>query len=170
MKPILKRTITIAVIILIIASLVFLGIHFKKINLEKWKPKPLVEQIPYEEELEVLEYEDAEFYDSTNEFMRAEIKIKVRFPSRFEPADRLPSEYKRGQKKAYTTAEINVIDIPSLEMLGKMKQALVQRKYLKLAKNKEIQVNLKESQIDGKKVKAIEKIFLKPESYYFVQY
>jgi hypothetical protein len=62
------------------------------------------------------------------------------------------------------------LEIPSLEMLGKMKDALSQRNHLKLDKDKDVQATFKESQIGKKRVKSIEKILVKPESYYFVQY
>jgi hypothetical protein len=159
------------IVILIIGAAAFavLGFYSNKININRWKPKPLIEQIPFEEALEVLGSEQAEFYTSANEFMRAEIKIKVKFPSHIEPADRLPSEYRSGQKKAYSTLEIVVTDIPSAELLAKMKEALSQRKYLKLAKNQDMQVVFKETRIDHKKIKSIERISLKPENYYFVE-
>jgi hypothetical protein len=166
----MKKLSRIVILIIGAAAFALLGFYSHKINIDKWKPKALIEQIPYEEAMEVLGFEEAEFYTSANEFMRAEIKIKVKFPSHIEPADRLPSEYKSGQKRAYSTAEIVVTDIPSAEMLTKMKEALSQRKYLKLAKSQEMQVVFKETRIDHKKVKSIEKISIKPESYYFVQY
>jgi hypothetical protein len=165
----MKKLSRIVFLIIGAAAFALLGFYSHKININKWKPKPLIEQIPFEETLEVVGSEEAEFYTSANEFMRAEIKIKVKFPSLIEPADRLPSEYKSGQKIASSTAEILVTDIPSSEMLTKMKEALSQRKYLKLAKNQEMQVVFKETRIDHKKVKSIEKISLKPESYYFVE-
>jgi hypothetical protein len=166
----MKKLSRIVILIIGAAAFTLLGFYSHKINLDRWKPKPLIEQIPFEEVLEVLGFEEEEFYTSTNEFMRAEIKIKVKFPSHIEPADRLPSEYKNGQKKAYTTAEILVTDVPSAEMLTKMKEALSQRKYLKIAKDQEMKVVFKETRIDHKKVKSIERISLKPGSYYFVQF
>jgi hypothetical protein len=51
-----------------------------------------------------------------------------------------------------------------------MKEALAVGNYIKLIENKEIQAFLYETKINNKKVKRIEKIFLKSDSYFFVKY
>jgi hypothetical protein len=63
-----------------------------------------------------------------------------------------------------------VKEIPSKEALEKMMEALADSKYLELIEDKEIQAFLYEAKLNNKKVKRIEKIFLKPESYFFVKY
>lgn len=170
MKPLLKKFFRILLIILVAAAFAVLGFYFNKFNLDKLKPTTLVEQIPFGEVLEVTGFEDAEFYDSTNEFIGAEIRIKVKFASHIEPIDRLPSEYKRGLKKAYSNVEILVKEIPSKEVLEKMIEALADSKFLKLIENKEVQASFVETKIDNKKLKSIEIVFVNPESYYFVKY
>jgi len=171
MKSFFKKLIVALILIVIIAAaVVVLGLYFNKINLNMWKSTPLVEKIPYGQNLEVIEFKEAEFYDSTNEFIGAEIRIKVKFASQIEPKNKLPSEYKRGLKKAYSNVDIYVKDIISLEMLEKMKEALAESRYLKLIEGKEVRAEFYETKINNKKVKSIEKLFVMPDSYYFVKY
>jgi hypothetical protein len=66
--------------------------------------------------------------------------------------------------------DIYVKEIPNQEALEKMKEALAVGNYIKLIEDKEIQAFLYETKINNKKVKRIEKIFLKPDSYFFVKY
>jgi len=168
MKPFLKKLMGIIFIIIIVAAF-GVGYFFNKFNLDKWKPTKLVEQIPYDEVLEITEFEETEFYDSVNKFIKAEMIVKVRFVSHIEPIEKLPSEYKDELKKAYSNIEICVKEIPSLEVLEKMKEALADSKYLRLIEGKEIQSFFIETKINNKRVKRIEKIFMKPDSYYFVK-
>ena len=170
MKSFGKKLITTIFIILLAAALFLLGFYLDKFDIVKWKPVTLVEQIPYGEVLEITEFEEIEFYDSMNKFIGAEINIRVKFASHIEPIEKLPSEYKNELKKAYSDVDIYVKEIPSLEGLEKMKVALADSKYLKLIEDKEIQAFFVETRINNKKIKRIEKIFLNPESYYFVKY
>lgn len=170
MKPIMKKMFKVIFIIIFAAALVVLGFFVSKFNLDKWRPAKLVEQIPFGEVIEVTGYEDAEFYDSKNEFIGAEMKIRVEFVSKIEPAAKLPAEYKEGIRKAYSKIDIVVKDIPSKENLEKMKLALDEIKYLKLIETEDITAEYVERKIDGKKVKSLAKIFARPENYYFVKY
>ena len=170
MKPIMKKLFNVIFIIIFAAALVVLGFFVSKFNLDKWRPAKLVEQIPFGEVIEVTGYEDAEFYDSKNEFIGAEMKIRVEFVSKIEPAAKLPAEYKQGIRKAYSKIDIVVKDIPSKENLEKMKLALDEIKYLKLIETEDITAEYVERKIDGKKVKSLAKIFARPENYYFVKY
>lgn len=170
MKPFLKKFFRIIFIIIIAAGFALLGFYFNKFGWDMLRPTSLVEQVPFGEVLEVLEFKEAEFYDSTNEFIGAELRIKVKYASHIEPAEKLPSEYKRGLKKAYSNVVVYVKEIPSEEVLQKMIEALKESSYLKLIENKDVQVSFVETRINNKKVKSIEKIFVKPESYYFIKY
>ena len=163
----LSRTI----FVMIIATVLFLIVFYlDKFDIVKLRPITLVEQIPYEEVIEIEVFEETEFYDSMNKFIGAEIVIRVKFAAHIEPADRLPLEYKDELKRAYSNVDIYVKEIPSKEVLDKMMEALAGSKYLELIKDKEIQAFLYETKLNNKKVKRIEKIFLKPESYFFVKY
>jgi hypothetical protein len=163
----LSRTI----FVMIIATVLFLIVFYlDKFDIVKLRPITLVEQIPYEEVIEIEVFEETEFYDSMNKFIGAEIVIRVRFAAHIEPADRLPLEYKDELKRAYSNVDIYVKEILSKEVLDKMMEALADSKYLELIKDKEIQAFLYETKLNNKKVKRIEKIFLKPESYFFVKY
>jgi len=170
MKPFTKKLFKAVFIIIFAAALIVLGFLASKFNLDKWRPAKLVEQIPFGEVIEVTGYEDAEFYDSENEFIGAEVKIRVEFVSRIEPAAKLPAEYKQGIRKAYSKIDIVVKDIPSKEGLEKMKLALDEIKYLKLVETVDITAEYVERKIDGKRVKSLAKIFARPENYYFVKY
>lgn len=163
----LSRTI----FVMIIATVLFLIVFYlDKFDIVKLRPITLVEQIPYEEVIEIEVFEETEFYDSMNKFIGAEIVIRVRFAAHIEPADRLPLAYKDELKRAYSNVDIYVKEILSKEVLDKMMEALADSKYLELIKDKEIQAFLYETKLNNKKVKRIEKIFLKPESYFFVKY
>jgi hypothetical protein len=166
----MKSFFKIIFIVIFAAALVVLGFFASKFNLDKWRPAKLVEQIPFGEIIEVAGYEDAEFYDSKNEFIGAEMKIRVQFVSRIEPVAKLPAEYKQGIRKAYSKIDIVVKDIPSKEDLEKMKLALDEIKYLKLIETVDITAEYVERKIDGKRVKSLSKIFARPENYYFVKY
>lgn len=170
MKPLMKSLFKAAFIILFAAALIILGFFASKFNLDKWRPAKLVEQIPFGEVIEVTGYEDAEFYDSKNEFIGAEMKIRVEFVSRIEPAAKLPAEYRQGIRKAYSKIEIVIKDIKSQEDLEKMKKALDEIKYLKLIETADITAEYVERKIDGKKVKSLAKIFARPENYLFVKF
>ncbi len=170
MKPLMKSLFKAAFIILFAAALIILGFFASKFNLDKWRPAKLVEQIPFGEVIEVTGYEDAEFYDSKNEFIGAEMKIRVEFVSRIEPAAKLPAEYRQGIRKAYSKIEIVIKDIKSQEDLEKMKKALDEIKYLKLIETADITAEYVERKIDGKKVKSLSKIFARPENYLFVKF
>jgi hypothetical protein len=170
MKPFLKRFFKTIFIIIFAAALIVLGFFINKFDLDKLKPIKLVEQIPFGQVVEVTGYEDAEFYDSKNEFIGAEIRIRVEFESRIEPAAKLPVEYKQGVRKAYSDIDIYVKDIESKEQLEKMKQALEEIKYLKLIEGEGVQADYVEKKIDGKKIKSLAKLYLKPDNYYFVKY
>jgi head-tail adaptor len=170
MKPFLKRFFKTIFIIIFAAALIVLGFFINKFDLDKLKPIKLVEQIPFGQVVEVTGYEDAEFYDSKNEFIGAEIRIRVEFESRIEPAVKLPVEYKQGVRKAYSDIDIYVKDIESKEQLEKMKQALEEIKYLKLIEGEGVQADYVEKKIDGKKIKSLAKLYLKPDNYYFVKY
>ncbi len=159
------------IFVIIIATVLFLVVFYlDKFDIVRLKPITLVEQIPYEEVIEIKEFEETEFYDSMNKFIGAEIVIRVRFSAHIEPAERLPLEYKDELKKAYSDVDIYVKEIPNKEALEKMMEALADSKYLELIEDKEIQAFLYETKLNNKKVKRIEKIFLKPESYFFVKY
>ena len=160
-----------SIFILIIATALFLVVFYlDKFDIVRLRPVTLVEQIPYGEVLEIEQFEETEFYDSMNQFIGADIVIRVRFAAHIEPLERLPLEYRDELKKAYSNPDIHVKEIPSKEALEKMMEALADSKYLELVEDKEIQAFLYETKIDNKKVKRIEKIFLKPESYFFVKY
>ncbi len=166
----MKSIFKIIFIIIFAGALVVLGFFASKFNLDKWRPAKLVEKIPFDEIIEVTGYEDAEFYDSKNEFIGAEMKIRVEFVSIIEPAAKLPAEYKQGIRKAYSRPEIVVKDIPTLEDLEKMKKALDEIKYLKLIETADITAEYVERRIDGKKVKSLSKIFARPDNYLFVKF
>lgn len=170
MTPFMKSIFKIIFIIIFAGALVVLGFFASKFNLDKWRPAKLVEKIPFDEIIEVTGYEDAEFYDSKNEFIGAEMKIRVEFVSIIEPAAKLPAEYKQGIRKAYSRPEIVVKDIPTLEDLEKMKKALDEIKYLKLIETADITAEYVERRIDGKKVKSLSKIFARPDNYLFVKF
>lgn len=170
MKPFMEKLFKVIFIIIFAAALIVLGFFVSKFDLDKWRPAKLVEQIPFGEVIEVTGYEDAEFYDSKNEFIGAEMKIRVEFVSKIEPAAKLPAEYREGIRKAYSKIDIVVKDIPSKENLEKMKLALDEIKYLKLIETEDITAEYVERKIDGKKVKSLAKIFARPENYYFVKY
>jgi hypothetical protein len=160
-----------SIFILIIATALFLLVFYlDKFDIVRLRPVTLVEQIPYGEVLEIEEFEETEFYDSMNQFIGADIVIRVRFAAHIEPVERLPLEYKDELKKAYSNIDIYVKEIPSQEALEKMKEALAVGNYIKLIEDKEIQAFLYETKLNNKKVKRIEKIFLKPDSYFFVKY
>jgi hypothetical protein len=163
----LMRTIYLIIVAVVVFLIVF---YLDKFDIVKLRPVTLVEQIPYGRVLEIENSEQTEFYDSMNKFIGAEIVIRVRFAARIEPVERLPVEYKDELKRAYSNVDLYVKDIPSKEALDKMMVALANSKYLELIENKEIQAFLYETKINNKKVKRIEKMFLKPESYYFVKY
>jgi len=157
--------------IIILATAIFLVVFYlDKFDIVRLRAVTLVEQIPYGEVLEIEEFEETEFYDSMNQFIGADIVIRVRFAARIEPVERLPLEYKDELKKAYSNIDIYVKEIPNQEALEKMKEALAVGNYIKLIEDKEIQAFLYETKINNKKVKRIEKIFLKPDSYFFVKY
>jgi hypothetical protein len=170
MKPFMKKFFKAFIILVVIAALATAVIYFDLYKLDWISPTLLVEQIPYEEVFEIKGFEDAEFYDSTNEFIGAEIRIDVRFLSHISPPEKLPEEYKKGEKKEYSNVNIYVKDVPSLKALEKMREALQSSKYLKLIKNKEIRTTFRESKLGNKKVKRIEEIFVKSDGYYFVKY
>lgn len=170
MKSSLKRFFRTIIIIIFAAALFLLGLYFNKLDLNRWKPRPLIEQIPFEDVIEVTGFEEAEFYDSKNEFIGAEIQMNVKFQARIEPVSKLPREYKEGQKKTYSHIDLYVKKIPSKEVLEKMKEALAESMYLKLIESEDVQVTYVTLKIDGKRVKRIEKIELKPDSYYFVKF
>jgi len=65
--------------------------------------------------------------------------------------------------------DIYVKEIPNKEVLDKMKEALESSQYLKLIESEEVQASFVETKIDNKKVKSIEKIFVRPEDYYFIK-
>ncbi len=170
MKPFMKKFLKAFIILLVISALAFAVVYFDLYKLDWISPTLLVEQISYEEVFEITGFEDAEFYDSTNEFMGAEIRIDVRFLSHISPPEKLPEEYKKGEKKEYSNVNIYVKNVPSLTALEKMREALQSSKYLKLIKNKEIRTTFRESKLGNKKVKRIEEIFVKSDGYYFVKY
>ncbi len=170
MKPFMKKVFKAVFVIIFAVALIVLGFFVSKFNLDKWRPAKLVEQIPFGEIIEVTGYEDAEFYDSKNEFIGAEMRIWVEFVSKIEPKAKLPAEYKQGIRKAYSKIEIVVKDIPSKEFLEKMKLALDEIKYLKLVETADITAEYVERKIDGKKVKSLAKIFARPENYLFVKF
>lgn len=169
MKPFLKKLLSIFIIVFIAVAFAVLGFYFNKYGLDFLNRTKLVEHIPFGEVIEITGFEEKEFYNSKNEFIGAEIRIKVRFASKLEPAEKLPSEYKLGIKKAYSNVVIIVKEIPSKELLDKMKEALEGSEFLKLIDSAEVQVNYIETKIDKKRVKSIEEIFVKPESYYFIK-
>jgi len=170
MKPFMKRFFKTVFIIIFAVALIVVGFFINKFDLDKLRPAKLVEQIPYGQVVEVSAYEDAEFYDSKNEFIGAEIRIRVEFESKIEPAAKLPAEYKQGMRKAYSEIDLYVKDIESKEQLEKMKQALEELGYIKLIESEGIQADYVERKIDGKKIKSLEKLYLKPDNYYFVKY
>lgn len=170
MKPFMKRFFKTIFIIIFAVALIVVGFFLNKFDLDKLRPAKLVEQIPYGQVIEVSAYEDAEFYDSKNEFIGAEIRIRVEFESKIEPAAKLPTEYRQGMRKAYSEIDLYVKDIESKEQLEKMKQALEEIRYIKLIESEGIQADYVEKKIDGKKIKSLEKIYLKPDNYYFVKY
>ena len=170
MKPFMKKLFKFIFIIVFAAALIILGIFVNKFNLDSWRPAKLIEQIPFGEIIEVTGYEDAEFYDSKNEFIGAEVRIRVEFESRIEPVAKLPAEYRQGIRKAYSEIDIYVKDIPTKEFLENMKLALEEIKYLKLIESEGIDVEYVQTKIDGKKVKKLEKIFVRPDNYYFVKF
>jgi len=170
MKSFGKKLIKTIFIIILATALFLLVFYLDKFDIVRLRPVTLVEQIPYGETIEIEEFEETEFYDSMNKFIGADIVIRVRFAAHIEPVERLPLEYKDELKKAYSNVDIYVKEIPSKEALEKMMEALADSKYLELIENKEIQAFLYETKINNKKVKRIEKIFLKPESYFFVKY
>jgi hypothetical protein len=160
-----------SIYVIILAVVLFLVLFYlDKFNIVRLSPVTLVEQIPYGEVIEIEEFEETEYYDSMNKFIGADIVIRVRFTAHIEPVERLPLEYKDELKKAYSNVDIYVKEIPNKEALEKMMEALADSKYLELVEDKEIQAFLYETKINNKKVKRIEKIFLKPESYFFVKY
>ncbi|NIM57374.1 MAG: hypothetical protein GTO16_00310 [Candidatus Aminicenantes bacterium] len=170
MKSFGKKLMT-SIYLIILAVVVFLVLFYlDKFNIVRLRPVTLVEQIPYGQVIEIEAFEETEFYDSMNQFIRAEIIIRVRFAAHIEPVQRLPLEYRDELKKAYSNVDIHVKEIPSKEALEKMLEALADSKYLELVGDSEIQAFLYETKIDNRKVKRIEKIFLKPESYFFVKY
>ncbi len=166
----MKKVFKAVFVIIFAVALIVLGFFVSKFNLDKWRPAKLVEQIPFGEIIEVSRYEDAEFYDSKNEFIGAEMRIWVEFVSKIEPKAKLPAEYKQGIRKAYSKIEIVVKDIPSKEFLEKMKLALDEIKYLKLVETADITAEYVDRRIDGKKVKSLAKIFARPENYLFVKF
>jgi len=166
----MKRFFKTVFIIIFAVALIVVGFFINKFDLDKLRPAKLVEQIPYGQVVEVSAYEDAEFYDSKNEFIGAEIRIRVEFESKIEPAAKLPAEYKQGMRKAYSEIDLYVKDIESKEQLEKMKQALEELGYIKLIESEGIQADYVERKIDGKKIKSLEKLYLKPDNYYFVKY
>ena len=170
MKPFMKRFFRTIFIIIFVIALIVVGFFLNKFDLDKLRPAKLVEQIPYGQVIEISAYEDAEFYDSKNEFIGAEIRIRVEFESKIEPVAKLPNEYRQGMKKAYSEIDLYVKDIESKEQLEKMKQALEEIRYIKLIESEGIQADYVEKKIDGKKIKSLEKINLKPDNYYFVKY
>lgn len=170
MKSFGKKLMTTIYVIIVAVVLFLVLFYLDKFNIVRLRPVTLVEQIPYGEVIEIEAFEETEFYDSMNQFIRAEIVIRVRFAAHIEPVERLPLEYKDELKKAYSNPDIYVKEIPSKEALEKMMEALADSKYLELIEDKEIQAFLYETKINNKKVKRIEKIFLKPESYFFVKY
>ncbi len=157
-------------IIILAAAAFVLGFLVSKADMSKWKPSPLVEAIPYGEVIEMTSFAEAEFYDSKNEFMGAEIQVNIKYPARLEPASKLPAEYKEGMKKLYSSCVLHVKEIPSKEVLEKMKQALSESRHLKLVEGEGVRVSYVEDKIEGRKAKRIVKIELKPENYYFVKY
>ncbi|NQT80932.1 MAG: hypothetical protein HQ555_11150 [Candidatus Aminicenantes bacterium] len=169
MKPFLKKLLSILLIVFIAVAFAVAGFYFNKYGLDFLKRTKLVEQIPFGEVIEITGFEEKEFYNSKNEFIGAEIRIKVRFASKLEPVEKLPSEYKRGIEKAYSNVVIIVKEIPSKELLDKMKEALEGSEFLKLIDSAEVQVSYIETKINKKRVKSIEEIFVKPESYYFIK-
>ena len=159
------------IFILILATVIFLTVYYlDKFNIIRLRSVTLVEQVPYGEVLEIEEFEETEFYDSMNKFIGADIVIRVRFAARIEPVERLPLEYRDELKKAYSNIDVYVKEIPSQEALEQMMEALATGNFIKLIEDKEIQAFLYETKLDNKKVKRIEKIFLKPDSYIFVKY
>jgi hypothetical protein len=170
MKSFGKKLMTTIYVIILAVVLFLLAFYLDKFDIVKLRPVTLVEQIPYGEVIEIEEFDKTEFYDSMNKFIGADIVLRVRFAARIEPVERLPLEYKDELKKAYSNVDIYVKEIPSKEALEKMMEALADSKYLKLIEDKDIQAFLYETKINNKKVKRIEKIFLKPESYFFVKY
>jgi hypothetical protein len=132
MKSFAKK-LTRTIFVIIIATVLFLIVFYlDKFDIVRLSPITLVEQIPYEEVIEIEEFEETEFYDSMNKFIGAEIVIRVRFPAHIEPAERLPLEYKDQLKRAYSNVDIYVKEIPSKEALEKMMEALADSKYLEL--------------------------------------
>ncbi|NIO49616.1 MAG: hypothetical protein GTN73_09320 [Candidatus Aminicenantes bacterium] len=170
MKSFGKKLMTTIFVIILVIVLFLLVFYLDKFDIIRLRPVTLVEQIPYGEVIEIGEFEETEFYDSMNKFIGADIVIRVRFAAHIEPAERLPTEYKNELKKAYSNVDIYVKEIPSKEALEKMMEALADSKYLKFIEDKEIQAFLYETKINNKKVKRIEKIFLTPDSYFFVKY
>jgi hypothetical protein len=170
MKPFVKKFLKFIFIIVFAVALVIVGIFVNKFNLDKWRPAKLIEQIPFGEIIEVTSYEDAEFYDSKNEFIGAEVRIRVEFESRIEPAAKLPAEYKQGLRKAYSEIDIYVKDIPTKEFLENMKLALDEIKYLKLIESEGIVAEYVQTKLDGKKVKSLSKIFVNPDNFNFVKF
>ena len=170
MKSFAKK-LTRTIFVIIIATVLFLIVFYlDKFDIVRLRPITLVEQIPYEGVIEIEGFEETEFYDSMNKFIGAEIVIRVKFAAHIEPAERLPLEYKDELKRAYSNIDIYVKEIPSKEVLEKMMEALADSKYLELIEDKEIHAFLYEAKLNNKKVKRIEKIFLTPESYFFVKY
>ena len=170
MKPFLKKFFKFFFIFIFAVALLLSGYFLNKFDLGRLRHAKLIEQIPYEEVIKVTSYEDAEFYDSKNEFIGAEMIIRVEFESKIEPVAKLPAEYRQGIRKAYSEIDIYVKDIPDKESLEKMKQGLDESKYLKLIETEGIEAEYVESKIDGKKVKSLAKIFVRPEHYYFVKF
>jgi len=170
MKSPLKNFFKAIFFIIFAVALFLLGLYFNKLDLSRWKPSPLVEQIPFGDVIEVTGSEEVEFYDSKNEFIGAEIQMNVKFQARIEPASKLPKDYKEGLKKVNSHVDLYVKKIPSKEVLERMKEALAESKYLRLIESEDVQATYVSMKIDGRRVKRIEKIELKPESYYFVKF
>jgi hypothetical protein len=79
--------------LIILATAIFLVVFYlDKFDIVRLRAVTLVEQIPYGEVLEIEEFEETEFYDSMNQFIGADIVIRVRFAARIEPVERLPLE------------------------------------------------------------------------------
>ena len=60
------------IFVIIIATVLFLIVFYlDKFDIVRLSPITLVEQIPYEEVIEIEEFEETEFYDSMNKFIGA---------------------------------------------------------------------------------------------------
>ncbi len=94
MKSFAKKLIR-TIFLIIIATVLFLIVFYlDKFDIVKLRPITLVEQIPYEEVIEIEAFEETEFYDSMNKFIGAEIVIIVKFADHIDPAKRLLIDYK----------------------------------------------------------------------------